>query len=404
MTATNTTAVPRRQLTALRASWLYDGISPTLLAEPVVLLDGDTIIAVGTALPVPAGAAVVDLAGATLLPGLIDGHVHLVFDSSADPVASLAERDDAEVFAAMISAARTAARGGVTTVRDLGDRDFLSLGIRDVAAADPTMPELLVAGPPITTPGGHCHFLGEPAVGAAGIRAAIAERAERGVDVIKIMASGGHMTPGSRPELSQYERAELRVAVAEAHRYGLAITAHAHGTRAIVDAVTAGVDGLEHITFVTADDVDEIPDDVLAAVGRGEITLGMTLGMAPAPGAAPPPGMLARMPRLVANGRRLFESGARMIAGTDAGIAPIKPPDVIRWAVAQFQQLGMTPAQSLHSVTAAAAGALGLGDRKGRLAAGYDADILAVNGDPLSDPAALHRIRAVYLRGHAVPR
>jgi imidazolonepropionase-like amidohydrolase len=130
----------------------------------------------------------------------------------------------------------------------------------------------------------------------------------------------------------------------------------------------------------------------------------MTLGLAPVAGAAPPPGMVARMPALVANARRMFAAGVNMIAGTDAGIAPIKPPDAIRWAVPQFQQLGMTAAQALHACTARAATALGLGHRKGHLRPGYDADILAVDGDPLSDPAALHAIRAVYVRGTALTR
>jgi imidazolonepropionase-like amidohydrolase len=378
-------------------------VGDTLLPNPTVILDGTTIIGVhGPDEPaggVLDGADVIDLGGATLLPGLVDGHVHTVFDSSADPVGRLAERDDAAAFAAMTAFARTAARGGVTTMRDLGDRDYLSLGLRSAAAADPTLPHLLVSGPPITTPGGHCHFLGEGAAGVAGVRAAVHERADRGVDIVKIMASGGNLTPGSRPEQPQYGPDELRAAVDEAHRLGLRITAHAHSTQAIVDALAAGVDAFEHMSFMTADGVDPIPDEVLAGLVARSVTVGLTLGLRPVPGAAPPPGMVARMPALIANCRRLIESGVHVIPGTDAGIAPIKPPDVIRWSVGQFQQIGLTAAQALHVCTARAAAALGVGDRKGRLAAGYDADILAVDGDPFTDPDAIHRIRAVFLRG-----
>jgi imidazolonepropionase-like amidohydrolase len=398
MTST-TTVTERRRLTAIRAARLFDGVSQTLLSDPTVVLDGTTITAVGTAIPVPDGANVVDLGGATLMPGLVDGHVHTIFDASPDPVGRLGERDDAAAFATMASFARAAARGGVTTIRDLGDRDYLSLGLRTAAASDPTMPHLLVAGPPITTPGGHCHFLGGGAAGIDGVRAAVRQRAERGVDIVKIMASGGNMTPGSRPELPQYGPAELLAAVDEAHRLGLRITAHAHSTQAIVDALAAGMDSFEHLSFMTANGVDPIPDEVLDALVARQVTVGMTLGLRPVPGAAPPPGMVDRMPALIANGRRLVEAGVYVIPGTDAGIAPIKPPDVIRWSVAQFQLIGMTPAQALHVCTARAADALGLGDRKGRLAPGYDADILALDGDPLTDPEALHRIRAVYLRG-----
>ena len=402
MTTATVTVTERRRLTAIRAAWLFDGTSPDLLPCPTVVLDGSTITSVGSAAAVPDGATVVDLPGATLMPGLVDGHVHLCFDASDDPVAALAGRDDAAAFAAMTGFARAAARGGVTTVRDLGDRGYLALGLRRVAAADPTLPEILASGPPITTPGGHCHFLGEDAAGPDGVRAAVRERAERGVDIIKIMASGGNLTPGSRPELPQYGRAELRAAVDEAHRHNLPITAHAHATQAIVDGLAAGMDSFEHLTFMTADGVDPIPDEVLTALVRQATTVGMTLGLAP--GAAPPPGMVARRAALVANGRRLLAAGVTMIAGTDAGIAPIKPPDVIRWAIPQFQLLGMSAAEALHACTARAATALGLGHRKGRLRPGYDADILAVDGDPLSDPAALHAIRAVYVRGTALTR
>jgi imidazolonepropionase-like amidohydrolase len=404
MTTPTITVTERRRLTAIRAAWLFDGTNPILLPNPTVVLDGRTIRSVGPAAAVPDGATVVDLAGATLLPGLVDGHVHLIFDASDDPVSALAGRDDAAAFAAMASSARAAARGGVTTLRDLGDRGYLALGLRRAVATDPTLPEILAAGPPITTPGGHCHFLGEEAAGVDGVRAAVRAHAERGVDIIKIMASGGNMTPGSCPEQPQYGLPELRAAVDEAYRYNLPITAHAHATQAIVAGLAAGLDSFEHLTFMTADGVDPIPDEVLTTLARRPVTVGMTFGLAPVPGAAPPPGMIARRPALVANARRLFEAGVNMIAGTDAGIAPIKPPDVIRWAIPQFQQLGMTATQALQACTARAATALGLGHRKGQLRPGYDADILAVDGDPLSDPAALHAIRAVYLRGTALPR
>jgi imidazolonepropionase-like amidohydrolase len=394
----------RRQLTALRAARLFDGTGAGMLLDPTVVLDGPTIVSIGSGAPVPEGATVVDLAEATLLPGLVDGHVHLGFDSSPDPVTSLAMRDDAEALAAMIAAARAAAQGGVTTVRDLGDRRYLALEVKRAAAMDPTLPDVLVAGPPITTPGGHCHFLGEQASGVDGVRRAVRDHAERGVDVIKIMASGGNMTPGSRPDQPQYSVAELRAVVDEAHRHHLPVTAHAHATQSIVDGLAAGVDGFEHLTFMNAEGVDPIPDEVLAALVRQRVTVGMTLGLAPVPDAQELPGIVARRPALLANSQRLFAAGVHMIPGTDAGIRPVKPPDVARWAVAHFQALGMSAAQALHTCTARAAMALGLGHRKGQLRPGYDADILVVAGDPLIDPSAIHQVRAVFVRGTPLAR
>ncbi|AQZ62841.1 Xaa-Pro dipeptidase [[Actinomadura] parvosata subsp. kistnae] len=396
-------ASPTGGATVLRAAWSYDGTGGTLTPDPVLVLVGGVIAAVGRLDGVPEGAAVVDLGGATLLPGLVDPHVHLAFDASPDPVGHLAARDAAAALAAMAAAARRAARGGVTTVRDLGDRDHLSLTLRGAAASDASLPTIVAAGPPITTPEGHCHYLGGGVSGVAAVRAAVRERAERGVDVIKIMASGGQLTPGTRPEVSQFTLEELRAAVEEAHRHGLPVTAHAHGARPVADALAAGVDGLEHVTFMTSDGVDRAPDDLVTAIAKRGAALGITLGVAPVEGSAVPPAVAARLPALMANARRLYEAGARIVAGTDAGIGPVKPPDVLRWAVGELPALGLSGAEALRAATSLAAEVCGLGDRKGRLAPGYDADVLAVDGNPLEDPTALHRIRAVYVRGHRLP-
>lgn len=386
-------------IVAIRASWLFDGTG--LQPDPVVLLDGPIVADVGFGVAPPPDAAVVDLPGATLLPGLVDTHVHLCFDASDDPVGHLSALDDDGALAAMAEWGRAALRGGITTVRDLGDRDYLALRLRDTAAPD--LPTILAAGPPITTPDGHCHFLGGVAApGVDGIRAAVREHAARGVDVIKVMASGGTMTPGTRQEDSQFTVDELRAAVDEAHAHGLPITAHAHGTTAIADAVDAGVDGIEHLSFWSADGVDDPPPELLQAIVERRIVVGMTGGLVEVPGAVPPPEVLKRFPKMFANAAVVRAAGARIVVGTDAGIAPVKPPDVLRHALPQLFGTGFTPAQALHTVTAEAADVLRLGERKGRIAPGFDADVLAVDGDPLTDPSAIHRIRAVYARGVAI--
>jgi imidazolonepropionase-like amidohydrolase len=148
-----TAKVTRRgRLTVLRAARLFDGTSSALIPDPVVVLEGSRILSVSSGTEAPDSAAVIDLADATLLPGLIDTHVHLAFDASADPVGSLAHRQDGEVTQAMVRAGRAALHGGVTTIRDLGDRSYLSLELR----GRPDLPTIVAAGPPITTPGGHC--------------------------------------------------------------------------------------------------------------------------------------------------------------------------------------------------------------------------------------------------------
>jgi imidazolonepropionase-like amidohydrolase len=369
-----------------------------------VVADGVIAAVHGPAGPVPADVHVVDLPGLTLMPGLVDAHLHLCFDASNDPVGHLAGTDDDLLREQMADAARRALRAGMTTVRDLGDRGYLALDLRDSDPADGAgpLPAIVAAGPPITTPGGHCHFLGGAARGERALRAAVRERAERGVDVIKVMASGGNMTPGPLPYEPQFGAGALRAIVDEAHRHGLPAIAHAHSARSIANAVAAGVDGIEHATFMTAEGVDA-PEAVIRAIAARRIAVGWTVGVHPGQHEAlPPPQIASRLAGMLANRRRLYESGAVLVPGSDAGVSPAKPHDVLRFAPGDMAVAGLRPAEILQAMTSRAAQACGLGHRKGRIAPGFDADILAIDGNPLDDLAAIRRLRAVYAGGRAV--
>lgn len=388
------------QVLALRAGQVFDG-ERSLGPATVLIQDGQIRDVDTSGAQPPEGAEILDFGSeACLLPGLIDAHVHLCFDASADVVKSLAACDDDALLDHMAAASIRALRAGVTTVRDLGDRNYLSLKLGGHAPAT-TLPHIVAAGPPITTNRGHCHFLGGQAEGEAALRAAVLERAERGCDAVKVMVSGGNLTPGNRPHESQYDLAALRIVVDEAHRVGLPAAAHAHGARAVADAVEAGFDTLEHVTFFTADGVDADPA-LLDRIAASGMAVSITVGSVPdAP--VPYPAIARRMAAIIPNHVRMFRAGAVMVPGTDAGVSPGKPHDVLPYALrALVELIGMTPVQALRAATSIAARAIGLERTKGRIAAGADADVLVVRGDLLADICSATNVEAVFRAGHRV--
>jgi imidazolonepropionase-like amidohydrolase len=387
---------PPRATLAVRAGQVFDG--ERALGPGTVVVDEGRIVDVGSGDP-PSRAELLDLGpDACLLPGLVDAHVHLAFDATGDVVGGLADTDDADLLGKMRQAAERAISAGITTVRDLGDRSFLSVALREQLGT--AGPEIVAAGPPITVRGGHCHFLGGEADGEEAIRAAVHARRDRGCQVVKVMASGGNLTVGSDPEASQYGPRDLALIVAEARKVGLPAAAHVHGPAAVADAVEAGFDTIEHVTFFTADGVDPDPRTLERIVER-QVVVSATVGLVP--GAPQPPSAIAhRIARVLETHARLHRAGARIVPGTDAGISPAKPHDVLPYGIEQLTDLGMTTAEALRAATAVAAAACGVGDRKGRLRAGFDADLLAVAGDPLTDVRAIHDVRAVFRAGRRI--
>jgi len=383
---------------AIRAARLFDGES--LVPAGVVVIGGDGRIA-GVESTVPDGLDVVDLGGATLLPGLVDAHTHLVFDAGDDAVGRLDTVDDDALLDGARTAALTALEAGITTLRDLGDRGYVTMRLRDEFATEPgSGPQILAAGPPITTPRGHCWFLGGEARGADGVRAAVRERAERGADVIKVMASGGEITPGSRPWDAQFGLDELRAVVSEAHRLGLPATAHAHGAAAIANVAAAGFDSLEHCSFRTPDGAQADPVIIDALVQAG-VTISATLGHRP--DQPVPPHIAELIPRFSRVFHQVRASGARIVCSSDAGINRAKPHDVLPWGLSEMVDLlGYSTVEALRSATSTAADVCRVGDRKGRIAVGYDADLLAVDGDPVADIAAVRAVAAVFRAGHRI--
>lgn len=378
---------------SVRAERAFDG--ERMLERPTVLLDGDRILDVGV-VP-PDGVEELDLGAVTLLPGLIDTHQHLCFCCNGTLEEMVTDITDAALLERGRANAQRALQAGVTTIRDLGDREYLTLGLRD----DPDLPTILCAGPPITRVGGHCWYLRGEAEGLPALLAAVRDRHERGCDVVKVMATGGSLTPTWPMWKSQYTTDELRAVVDEAHRLGLPVAAHCHGVDGIWQAVEVGADSIEHCTFFQESGSAEAPEELMARVAASGICVSATAGRLP--GAVPPPGPIAdNIEHLLAARARLVELGAHVVVGTDAGISPIKPHDVLPHAFSDLVTAGMTHLEGLGALTAGAAAACHVADRKGRLASGWDADLLAVAGDPTVDTNALLAPVAVWRGGRRI--
>jgi imidazolonepropionase-like amidohydrolase len=396
----------------IRAGRAFDG-TRVVPGGALVLVDDGRIAGVEPgAGPAPDGCQVLEVPGGTVLPGLIDAHVHLCADGTDGSLDRIGAPTAAAMMAVIEESLRRHLAAGVTTVRDLGDRRFAVLDWRSsVRSGSGVYPAVVAAGPPITSVNGHCAAMGGVAAGEEQLRAAVRERAERGVDVVKIMASGGFVTAGTQVMLCQFTLDEVRAVVDEAHAAGLPVTAHAHGLPAVRMAMAAGVDGIEHCTFLTDKGVSQSEEDLAQLAGAGTAvcpTVG-TVGTV-----VPPPNAVATLDRLGMTLEQVIEmrkrllaqmhaAGVRVISGSDGGIAAAKPHGLLPVSLAFLVEGGMSTVAALASATALAADACGLGDRKGRLRAGYDADLLVVDGDPFADIGALARPVAVLAAGRVPP-
>jgi imidazolonepropionase-like amidohydrolase len=394
---------------AVRAASFFDGTA-FRPGGATVLVDGEKVVGVEPlGYDVPDGCEVTSYDG-TLLPGLIDCHVHLVSDSSPGSLERAGDATDEELDSVIAASLAQQASAGVTTVRDLGDVRYRAL----VAGERHTRgePRVVAAGPPLTIESGHCHYLGGVVSGADAARSAVAEHARRGVDVIKVMASGGMLTSESDVFGVQFSDAELSAVVESAHDVGLRVLAHSHSLAGVRQAVAAGVDGLEHVTCLTAEG-PMVPDDLFVEMAERGITMDPTLGFDPSrmpPPELMPPAMRELLERFrltpldlvrirIAQVARARECGVRVVSGLDAGAAPVKPHGNLWHAVAQLVHAGYSSAEALATATSVAAEDCGLGGTTGRLAAAYDADLLVVDGDLVGDLTALSRPVQVIVRG-----
>ncbi|MDB4895625.1 MAG: hypothetical protein JWN15_1887 [Firmicutes bacterium] len=373
---------------------LIDATGTVPRSGQVLAVDGERIAQILDQVEFRPGPAdeILDYSGHTVMPGMIDCHEHLVLDMGDE--AAQCSQPDAWLTITAVQNARKILQAGITTMRDVGEKNFIDVEMkRAINAGLIPGPRLLISGQPIIRTGGHAHFLGRETDGVGDMRKAVREQLKRGVDVIKIMVSGGMSTRGSRPDSQEFATEEIQACIDEAHRAGRPVAAHIHGGPGLRVAVEAGVDTVEHGIMITEDDVKLLAERGTWLV----ITHGVGEAAAADPGT--PDFYRAKINRVLEGSLAVrkwaSQYGVKVAVGNDTNHCRMD------MEMGALLGAGWSPMQALQALTLRGAELCGLDRDLGTLAVGKLADVIAVAGDPLVDRSALLRVRLV-MKGGAV--
>lgn len=396
------TPKPESNTIVLKAARLYDGKSNAVVTPGIVVVSGGKITAVGAHASIPAGAEVLDLGDATLLPGFIDAHTHLTMMNTTDykqAALDSLQKTIPEQTLDSIANAKVTLMAGFTTVRDVGSRNFIDVGLRNaIRNGKVPGPRMLVSVHAIGATGGHCDDTGyrsgvfgketSPEDGVANgpeqVRYAVRLAHKYGADIIKTCASGGVLSPADDVDTPQLTQEELNALIDEAHALRRKVAAHAHGAEAAKRAIRAGVDSIEHGSFLDDEALDMMKQrgtyyvpTLMALQGLSEqMQAGMYI----------PPAIRAKAELAMASLHKTFQKalakGVKIGLGTDAAVYPHGRNGE---EFHQMVDLGMKPIDALKAGTSADADLLGLADKIGTLETGKLADIVAVPGNPIEN-------------------
>jgi imidazolonepropionase-like amidohydrolase len=391
----------------VRAGHVLDVKTGQLSGAETIVVVGDLIQSIGPTASVQAqpGDKVVDLSGMTVMPGLIDVHTHLTMNTDFDPYHELTSTDAKEAINGVVNA-RATLLAGFTSVRNVGASGYTDVDLRDaINAGQIAGPHMMVSGPALGITGGHCdddllpvkyHDVGDGvADGIAAVQQKVRQNIKYGADLIKICATGGVLSKGDDPQASQYTLEEMQAIVADAHRLGRKVAAHAHGAQGILWATQAGVDSIEHGSYVD--------DAAIAEMKKHGTYLVPTLYLEDwqvEKGHLPPfyhQKMVAVSAVAKGNIKRAVQAGAKIALGTDAAVYPhglnAHELDVY------VNQIGMTPLAALQSATINAVDLMGWSAKTGTLEPGKWADIIGVEKNPLDDVRVLQDVKFVMKAG-----
>ncbi len=393
--------------TLVRAGHLLDVRTGKLADAETIVVVGDSIQSIGptASIQTQPGDVIVDLSAMTVMPGLIDVHTHMTMNPDFDPYRELTSTDAKEAINGVVNA-RTTLLAGFTSARNVGASGYTDVDLRDaIDAGQIAGPHMLVSGPALGITGGHCdenllpvqyHVVGEGvADGIAAVQQKVRQNIKYGADLIKICATGGVLSKGDDPQASQYTLEEMQAIVADAHRLGRKVAAHAHGAQGILWATEAGVDSIEHGSY--------IDDASIAEMKKRGTYLVPTLYLEDwqiEKGHLPSfyhQKMVSVSAVAKGNIKRAMQAGVKIALGTDAAVYPhglnAHELDVY------VNQLGMAPLAALQSATINAADLMGWSSKTGTLEAGKWADIIAVEKNPLDDVRVLEDVKFVMKAG-----
>jgi imidazolonepropionase-like amidohydrolase len=409
---------PAPKTVYIRAGRLFDGTGDKARENMVIMVVGDRIqnVAPANSISIPAEATVLDLSHATVLPGLIDCHTHLGARADRyDEIYNFKDTPFQSAFAAVINARKTL-EAGFTSVRDVGSAPFLAVDLRNsINEGFIPGPRIVASGPGISITGGHGdlnNFSPQTRVtmfpeerdfqiadGIDQIRHVVRAQVKYGVDVIKILATGGVLSKGDSPGAPQFTLEELKAAADEAHMAGRKIAAHAHGTQGIKNAILAGIDSIEHASLIDDEGIRLAKEHgvyLVMDIYNDDYILGKAIEFGLPKENVEKEKMVGRLQR--ENFERAVKGGAKMAFGTDAGVYPHGDNAKQFFYMVKF---GLTPAQAIRAATSNAADLIGRAKDVGTLEAGKFADVIAVTEDPLQNVRVLENVGFV-MKGGAV--
>jgi imidazolonepropionase-like amidohydrolase len=399
---------------AIRAGKVLDVRTGNYATDQIIWIEGDRIKALGNASEIsgklPPATTIVDLSNSTVLPGLIDCHTHLTMTPYDSGPAGLHLSYPRQALTGARNA-RVTLEAGFTTVRNLGASGYSDIALREaIKAGDVPGPRMLVSGPPLSITGGHGdqNFLAPQyawsddgvADGVDGVTKKVREDIKYGADVIKFMATGGVLSEGDNPALAQFSPEEMKAIVDTAHGLGRKVAAHAHGSTGIKYAVLAGVDSIEHGSYINDEDIQLMKQHGTYLVPTVYLedwlienvqVLGLT------------PNMIEKaklvLPIAQQNLSHAFKSGVKVALGTDAAVYP---HGLNGHEFGKMVEMGMSPLQAIQAGTVNASDLIGWADRVGTLEPGKFADIIAVQGDPLANVRVLENVSFVMKGGEVI--